>query len=936
MNSRQTDDELMRLRPRRTSTSRITSYSSSPRDGNASSSSSRAPDDDDDEPGAIGRGRGAGGIASGAVASESRHARVPTQSSDNPASSAATHPDLDPSSEQPELRTAHPRSVSSPGRASSVRGAASSPSPPASAFRDLPWRTDCRASGSDFCAPAWGIAVPSSRDDDDGAGGLGRQESSAMAVLQSHSQVATSVVSTQGAALGSTQVTNSQNLDTHIALVKRPTPRIKRDGDFKDLVTQSTTFADKSLFIKDIIEDSDTVLLLAMPRRWGKTVNLDMLRRFLETPVDGNGTVIDETVTINYQIFWKEYVLQPDGGKSDSLETPVDGNGKVIDETVTINYQIFSREYALQPDGGKSLLKISQSKILVQNSEDVFCWQEVDALKLQGTYPVIYIDFKNCVSDRFDTVREGVKRVLNSCFKQHRYLEKSDNLDEEEKEKIKRYVGAISSEGLNDDQIKSGLQFLSEMLYQHYDKKKVWILIDEYDAMANVAYRKFNTDDLDKTIELFTGIYQNALKGNPCLEKGVLTGVQYIARSGMLSGLNNLGKFNFTDAKYAQYYGLDQGEVDLFFGHFQVPKPLGDKAKSWYNGYQVQKYNGNSVTSSQELVSKYNIWSIVSYLKRGEFSCFKSHWEESGNIDFLGELLSKPKVREKVEELIDGRCISFDRKDDFSSNDFNQLKNMISGSKEITSDGLAVLFSYLFIGGYLTIDGPIQNAYRLPNMEIMYEMGKRLIKHYQHICTIDPAKIQSATYVLQDIMSTPHRERMQEHFKNFYDRFKEVICTVRLVDDKNAEGVFANEDIVHSLLNYIALQTQHTTLGSELYTTKLHSKQKGRADIKITHKDVGVIMEIKCVPVSDRSDSHMKEALEQAMSYGNLLDTNKNLFIAINVERGTRTSEERSIEFLCASFMSDGQHVFGINASGDYDTFGVNNSIMKGFTEHVK
>mmetsp|Transcript_1831 Transcript_1831/g.3682 ORF Transcript_1831/g.3682 Transcript_1831/m.3682 type:complete len:261 (+) Transcript_1831:2078-2860(+) len=258
---------------------------------------------------------------------------------------------------------------------------------------------------------------------------------------------------------------------------------------------------------------------------------------------------------------------------------------------------------------------------------------------------------------------------------------------------------------------------------------------------------------------------------------------------------------------------------------------------------------------------------------------------------------------------------------------------MISGSKEITSDGLAVLFSYLFIGGYLTIDGPIQNAYRLPNMEIMYEMGKRLIKHYQHICTIDPAKIQSATYVLQDIMSTPHRERMQEHFKNFYDRFKEVICTVRLVDDKNAEGVFANEDIVHSLLNYIALQTQHTTLGSELYTTKLHSKQKGRADIKITNKDVGVIMEIKCLPVSHRSDNHMKEALEQAMSYGNLLDTNKNLFIAINVERGTRTSEERTIELLCASVVSDGQHVFGINASGFNDTFGVDNSIMKGFTD---
>jgi hypothetical protein len=521
---------------------------------------------------------------------------------------------------------------------------------------------------------------------------------------------------------------------------------------------------------------------------------------------------------------------------------------------------------------------------------------------------------------------------LNSCFKQHRYLEKSDHLDEEEKEKIKRYVGAISSEGLNDNQIKSGLQFLSEMLYQHYDKKKVWILIDEYDAVANVAYRKFNTDDLDKTIELFAGIYETALKSNPYLEKGVLTGVQYIAQSGMLSGLNNLGKFNFTDAKYAQHYGLDQSEVDLFLNHFEVPKPLGDKAKSWYNGYQVQKYNGNSVTSSQELVSKYNIWSIISYLKRGEFYRFKSHWEESGNIDFLDNLFTKPEVREEVEKLVDGTCISFVRKDDFSADDFKQLKNMIGGNKEIAPDGLVVLFSYLFIGGYLTIDGHTQHSYKLPNMEIIHEMGKRLIKYYQYICTIDPAKIQSVTNVLQDIMSKPNRERMQECFKDFYDRFKEVIRTVRLVGDKDKEGVFANEDIVHSLLNYIALQTQHTTFGSELYTTKLHSKQKGRADIKITSEDVGVIMEIKCVPVSDRGNNHMKEALEQAMSYSNLLDTHKNLFIAINVERGTRTSEERTIEFLCASAMSDGQHVFGINASGDNDTFGVDNNIMEGFT----
>jgi hypothetical protein len=522
------------------------------------------------------------------------------------------------------------------------------------------------------------------------------------------SLAATYIASTRGTALRRTLVTDSQNLDAPMASEMKPTFGIDLDGDFKDLVTQCTIFADKSLFIKDVIEDGGTALLLAMPRRWGKTVNLDMLRRFLEIPVDDNGENIDKLCTDNYKLFA--------GGRVD-----VGIGGEIM----------------LSP------LKIS----------DAILFGKTKASNVQGTYPVIHVDFKNCKSDCFDTAREGVKTVLNSCFIQHRYLEKSDHLDEEAKEKFKRYVGDVSSKGLSDNEIICGLLFLSEMLYRHYGKKKVWILIDEYDAVANVAYRKFNTDDLDKTFELFAGIYENALKGNPWLEKGVLTGVLYIALSGMTSGLNNLCKFNVNDAKYAQYYGLDQGEVDLFFNHFEVPKPLGDKAKSFYNGYQVPKYNGNSVTSSRELVSKYNIWSIVSYLKGGEFSHFKSHWEESGNIDFLDELLTKREVRDEVEKLVDGVCISFNREDTFSADDFKQLKNMIGGNKEISPRGLDLLFSYLFIEGYLTIDSHSQYSYRLPNMEINYEMGKRLIKYFETIFTIDPATIQRFTNALKDIMN---------------------------------------------------------------------------------------------------------------------------------------------------------------------------------------
>ena len=55
-------------------------------------------------------------------------------------------------------------------------------------------------------------------------------------------------------------------------------------SDFKDLIEEKFFFVDKSLFIKDIIEEASQITLLPRPRRFGKTLNLSMLRYFFEKP----------------------------------------------------------------------------------------------------------------------------------------------------------------------------------------------------------------------------------------------------------------------------------------------------------------------------------------------------------------------------------------------------------------------------------------------------------------------------------------------------------------------------------------------------------------------------------------------------------------------------------------------------------------------------
>lgn len=52
-------------------------------------------------------------------------------------------------------------------------------------------------------------------------------------------------------------------------------------SDFKELINGQYLFADKSLFIRNVMDDGAKVILITRPRRFGKTLNLSMLYYFL-------------------------------------------------------------------------------------------------------------------------------------------------------------------------------------------------------------------------------------------------------------------------------------------------------------------------------------------------------------------------------------------------------------------------------------------------------------------------------------------------------------------------------------------------------------------------------------------------------------------------------------------------------------------------------
>ncbi|MBS0622732.1 MAG: AAA family ATPase [Verrucomicrobia bacterium] len=53
-------------------------------------------------------------------------------------------------------------------------------------------------------------------------------------------------------------------------------------SDFKKVIDENRAYIDKTLLIEEIVETGIQVALIPRPRRFGKTLNLSMLRYFFE------------------------------------------------------------------------------------------------------------------------------------------------------------------------------------------------------------------------------------------------------------------------------------------------------------------------------------------------------------------------------------------------------------------------------------------------------------------------------------------------------------------------------------------------------------------------------------------------------------------------------------------------------------------------------
>ena len=492
-----------------------------------------------------------------------------------------------------------------------------------------------------------------------------------------------------------------------------------REGDYY--------YTDKSMLIADFLKTGAEVTLITRPRRFGKTLNMDMVKEFFD----------------------------------------IEANSK----------DIFS---------GLAIMDTS--------------WKEA-----MNTTPVISLSFRDCKGDKAILIFL-IKQELLREYRRFEHCAK--DLAPMDQTIYNEIIGCLVKSDEEIVPISRAIAFLSQIVSEYYHKNPI-ILIDEYDTPMTSAYTEGFYDELRS---FFTALYASALKGNPYLDKALLTGIQRIAKENIFSGLNNLVVCTVNDRAYSEYFGFNPQEAQALLESYGLE--LNDEVKKMYDGYRF---------ADQEM---YNPWSLISYASSHELApC----WVNTS---------SNTLIRQTVLKASDSFLRQFDEL--ILNGSIKTMVNLSTSFFELQDD--ATLWGLLMNSGYVTVNRVLNLQARLyeiriPNSEVGQE--------FQNIVA-QRTRIESG--YLAEMFYYLIQERNLEEFQKVYKR---IVSSCTSYFD-------AKENAYHMLMLGMCVYLSGTyEINSNL------EAGKGRSDITLKAKERGyphIIMEFK---QGEDLEKLSRQALEQ-------------------------------------------------------------------------
>jgi len=522
-------------------------------------------------------------------------------------------------------------------------------------------------------------------------------------------------------------------------------------SDFRKLRRNGLLFIDKSLLIQEVLQSGAEILLFPRPRRFGKTLNLTMLRCFFERHETADARKEAETLF----------------------------DGLAIRDTPE-----FEGHFA--------------------------------------GYPVIYLTFKDVKKTTFESAIYKVHLLLSEETARHLYGVPPEKLNGNVSISLLTRIkdGQSSLEDYEET-----LRKLSEFLHDIYGAPPI-LLIDEYDTPIHSAWQNGYYDEM---VSFMRGLLSGALKDNPYIFKGIITGILRVAKESIFSDLNNLDIYTILEQPFSDKFGITQDEIVSLFAEYGMEDRLAE-ADDWYNGYNF----GGSVI--------FNPWSILNFVNRRP-ALPEPYWANTSSNELIKELVINGglDVREKIERLISGRTIESVIDQNIVFPDLQKKERYI--------------YSLFFFSGYLKcveqrhVEEQMECTLSIPNREVRH-IFRNIISNWLEE-SFGNAKL---TAMLRALVTGNI-----DQFSRLLNEF--VITTLSFFDTKgkNPEAVY-QAFVLGLLLN----------LGQDYEISSNRELGYGRYDILVMpqkeRKDrPAVLMEMKSITgfYEEEPEKALQEAIEQ-------------------------------------------------------------------------
>ena len=325
----------------------------------------------------------------------------------------------------------------------------------------------------------------------------------------------------------------------------------------------------------------------------------------------------------------------------------------------------------------------------------------LETMKHQNQYPVVFLSLKDMKRSTYDLQIQKFSNLIADFIGENKELLTSEFINENVRNILKSLYYKTNSDG----DLMDSLFYISKGLEAIY-KKKVILLIDEYDVPLQTAY---NYDYYEEMVEFLKNVFSSVLKTNDSLEKGIMTGCLRISKESIFTGLNNFNVCSILDYQNEESFGFKEDEVKQILTDYSLIEYL-EEVKDWYDGY---------LFGEKEI---YNPWSTINYINRklsNKSASPISFWANTSGNEIIYDYIRKANhdLYDEFEELMRNKSIVKMIKPELTYREMDDINN---------------IYSFLLLTGYLKInEDKGNNVYSLiiPNKEV-YEIYRTIFMSY--------------------------------------------------------------------------------------------------------------------------------------------------------------------------------------------------------------